>query len=82
MRYIATTDDGHVCYSRPTDTACTITRLTNGRPYTVTVTATTIAGISVPSAVAGPVTPAAPTVSRAPVNPHAAMADRSANVSR
>jgi hypothetical protein len=58
--YTATSNAGQTC-SSPT-TSCSITGLTNGTPYTFTVTATNAIGTSDPSATSSAVTPVAPAV--------------------
>ena len=57
---------GATCTTAGTATGCTITGLTNGTPYTVTVTATNAVGTSAPSAPSAAVAPA--TAPAAPTN--------------
>ena len=56
--YTATSNAGQTCSSATT--TCSITGLTNGTPYTFTVTATNSIGISDPSAPSSAMTPVAP----------------------
>jgi hypothetical protein len=58
--YTATSNSGETC-SSPT-TSCSITGLTNGTPYTFTVTAANAIGTSDPSATSSAVIPVAPAV--------------------
>ncbi len=59
--YTATSNAGQIC-SSTTTTTCSVTGLTNGTPYTFTVTATNIIGVSDPSSASSSATPAAPVV--------------------
>jgi uncharacterized repeat protein (TIGR02543 family) len=59
--YTATSNAGQTCTSTTT-TTCSITGLTNGTPYTFTVTATNSIGTSDPSSASSAATPAAPVV--------------------
>jgi len=59
--YTATSNAGQTCTST-TATTCSITGLTNGTPYTFTVTATNSIGTSDPSSASSAATPAAPVV--------------------
>ena len=63
--YTATSNAGQTCTS--TTTSCSVTGLTNGTPYTFTVTATNSIGVSDPSSASSPITPAAPVVVVPPV---------------
>jgi len=63
--YTATSNAGQTCSS--TTTSCSVTGLTNGTPYTFTVTATNSIGISDPSSASNAATPAAPVVITVPV---------------
>jgi uncharacterized repeat protein (TIGR02543 family) len=56
--YSATSNAGQTCSS--STTSCSITGLTNGTPYTFTVTATNAIGTSDPSSASSAVTPVAP----------------------
>jgi hypothetical protein len=56
--YTATSNAGQTCSTATT--SCSVTGLTNGTPYTFTVTATNSIGISDPSAPSSAITPAAP----------------------
>ncbi|MEY2850322.1 MAG: hypothetical protein RJA96_193 [Actinomycetota bacterium] len=56
--YTATSNAGQTCTSATT--SCSVTGLTNGTPYTFTVTATNSIGTSDPSSASSPITPAAP----------------------
>jgi uncharacterized repeat protein (TIGR02543 family) len=58
--YTATSNAGQTCSSATT--SCSVTGLTNGTPYTFTVTATNSIGVSDPSGASSPITPAAPVV--------------------
>jgi uncharacterized repeat protein (TIGR02543 family) len=58
--YTATSNTGQTCSS--STTSCSITGLTNGTPYTFTVTATNSIGTSDPSSASSAATPAAPVV--------------------
>jgi hypothetical protein len=58
--YTATSNAGQTCTSATT--SCSVTGLTNGTPYTFTVTATNSIGVSDPSAASSPATPVAPVV--------------------
>jgi uncharacterized repeat protein (TIGR02543 family) len=58
--YTATSNAGQTCTS--VTTTCSITGLTNGTPYTFTVTATNAIGVSDPSSASSAATPAAPVV--------------------
>lgn len=58
--YTATSNAGQTCTS--VTTTCAITGLTNGTPYTFTVTATNAIGTSDPSSASSAATPAAPVV--------------------
>jgi uncharacterized repeat protein (TIGR02543 family) len=58
--YTATSNAGQTCSS--STTSCSITGLTNGTPYTFTVTATNSIGTSDPSSASSAATPAAPVV--------------------
>jgi uncharacterized repeat protein (TIGR02543 family) len=58
--YTATSNAGQTCSS--STTLCSITGLTNGTPYTFTVTATNSIGTSDPSSASSAATPAAPVV--------------------
>jgi hypothetical protein len=59
--YTATSNAGQTC-SSTTTTTCSMTGLTNGTPYTFTVTATNTIGTSDPSSASASATPAAPIV--------------------
>ena len=63
--YTATSNAGQTCTSATT--SCSITGLTNGTPYTFTVTATNTIGISDASVASAAATPAAPIVVVPPV---------------
>ena len=63
--YTATSNAGNSCTSATT--SCSVTGLTNGTPYTFTVTATNSIGISDPSSASSAATPAAPIVVVPPV---------------
>ena len=56
--FTVTSNAGQTCTS--TTTSCSVTGLTNGTPYTFTVTATNSIGISDPSAPSSAITPAEP----------------------
>ena len=58
--YTVTSNAGQTCTS--TTTSCSISGLTNGTPYTFTVTATNSIGVSDPSSASSPITPAVPVV--------------------
>ena len=58
--YTATSNAGQTCTS--VTTTCSVTGLTNGTPYTFTVTATNSIGTSDPSSASSAATPAAPVV--------------------
>jgi hypothetical protein len=58
--YTVTSNAGQTCSSATT--SCSITGLTNGTPYTFTVTATNAIGTSDPSSASSAATPAAPVV--------------------
>lgn len=58
--YSATSNAGQTCTS--TTTSCSVTGLTNGTPYTFTVTATNSIGTSDPSSGSSSITPVAPVV--------------------
>jgi uncharacterized repeat protein (TIGR02543 family) len=58
--YTATSSAGQTCSS--STTSCSMTGLTNGTPYTFTVTATNSIGTSDPSSASSAATPAAPVV--------------------
>lgn len=58
--YTATSNAGQICTS--TTTSCSVTGLTNGTPYTFTVTATNTIGVSDPSSASSAATPVAPVV--------------------
>jgi hypothetical protein len=64
--YTATSDAGQTC-SSTTTTTCSVNGLTNGTPYTFTVTATNTIGTSDPSSASAAATPAAPIVITPPV---------------
>jgi len=64
--YTATSNAGQTC-SSTTTTTCSVTGLTNGTPYTFTVTATNSIGTSDLSSVSASATPAAPIVITPPV---------------
>jgi YVTN family beta-propeller protein len=58
---VTSTPGGHTCTTPdPSTTACTVTGLTNGTPYTFTVTARNLTGSSSPSSPSNAVTPRAP----------------------
>jgi uncharacterized repeat protein (TIGR02543 family) len=63
--YTATSNAGQTCSSATT--SCSVTGLTNGTPYTFTVTATNTIGTSDPSSASASATPAAPIVVTPPV---------------
>ena len=58
--YTATSNAGQTCTSATT--SCSVTGLTNGTPYTFTVTATNTIGTSDPSSASASATPVAPVV--------------------
>jgi hypothetical protein len=64
--YTATSNAGQTC-SSTTTTTCSVTGLTNGSPYTFTVTATNTIGTSDPSSASASATPTAPIVITPPV---------------
>jgi hypothetical protein len=63
--YTATSNAGQTCTS--VTTTCSVTGLTNGTPYTFTVTATNSIGTSDPSSASASATPTAPIVITPPV---------------
>ena len=63
--YTAKSNAGQTCSSATT--SCSVTGLTNGTPYTFTVTATNTIGTSDPSSASASATPAAPIVVTPPV---------------
>jgi hypothetical protein len=62
--YTATSSGGQNCVT--TTTSCSISGLTNGTPYTFTVTASNAIGISDSSTASSPITPSAPAPAPAP----------------
>jgi len=61
IEYTATTSPGGATCTAPApNTSCTITGLTNGTPYTATVTARTVAGTGEVSSSSNPATPQGP----------------------
>jgi hypothetical protein len=64
--YTATSNAGQTC-SSTTTTTCSVSGLTNGTPYTFTVTATNTIGTSDPSSASASATPIAPIVITPPV---------------
>jgi len=64
--YTATSNAGQTC-SSTTTTTCSVSGLTNGTPYTFTVTATNTIGTSDPSSASASATPTAPIVITPPV---------------
>ncbi len=63
----AVEDPSKTCTAMPPATSCTITGLTNGTPYTFTVTASNASGTGAASAVSNAVTPQAPSSNPAPI---------------
>jgi hypothetical protein len=77
----AVEDPSKTCTATPPATSCTVPGLTNGSTYTFTVRATNANGTGAASTVSNAVTPSAPPVPSAPLNPAATAGNGQATVS-
>ncbi len=77
----AVEDPSKTCTATPPNTSCTVTGLTNGSTYTFKVSAKNANGTGADSAASNAVTPAAPPVPSAPLNPTATAGNAQATVS-
>ncbi len=77
----AVEDPGKTCTATPPAMSCIVTGLANGSTYTFTVRATNANGTGAASTVSNAVTPSAPPVPSAPLNPAATAGNGQATVS-
>ncbi len=77
----AVEDPSKTCTATPPNTSCTVTGLANGSTYTFKVSADNANGTGADSAASNAVTPAAPPVPSAPLNPAATAGSGQATVS-